>query len=101
MVEEAVVTRRVTVLGQPFVNTVMFGMPANRVFRVIDGGVLDLRFVVMRFGYPGIITEYIVVEEGGAILIQGGQGKVGKNFMASHFFTCSDSSIIISSLQTW
>ena len=76
MKEEAVVSRRVTVLGQPLANIVMYGRPANRVFRVVDGAVLDLRFVTLRVGAPGIITPVLIVVTGGAVLVQGGQGEI-------------------------
>jgi len=78
MLKEAVVSRSITVLGQPFGETVMFGRPANRVFRVVDGASLDLRFVTLLYGYPEIITPTLIVGSGSALLVEGGQGKVSR-----------------------
>jgi len=75
MLKEAVVSRRITVLGQPFADIIMFGRPANRIFRVVDGAVLDLRFVTLFYGYPEVITPTLIVGSGSAILVQGGQGE--------------------------
>jgi len=62
-------------MGQPFGDIIMVGRPAPRVFRVIQGGVLDLRFVTMHFGVPEIVTPILVVGTGRAVLIEGGQGE--------------------------
>ena len=76
MLEEAVVSRPVTILAQPFTNTVVYGRPAKRAFRVVNGAALDLRFVTMYFGIPDIYADgALIIGQGMAIRVQGGSGK--------------------------
>jgi len=73
--EQIVVSRRVTIMGTPFNNPIVFGSTAPRAFLVVAGGTLDVRFVTFYNGRPEFLTDYLVIAQGGAIrILLGGVG---------------------------
>lgn len=73
--QEIFVTRRVTVLGQPIHKPFLRASGAPRIFHVLAGGVLDVRFVGFNTGKAIQASPGVKLLRGGSILIdKGGRG---------------------------